>query len=320
MKQGFYLLCLAAGLCLSLVFPWTAWGMEAPGRGGEGWHYYEGDHSWRYEDSDGKFYTGWLEYDGEWYWFDSTGRMQEGGFADLDGQRYYFFPNGHLVWNQYLDLKYYDEKGQNQEDKNIRVIGDQKPDQEDRDLLTDALYQIPRGWLAQFVQDGWEMMFYKKKAYFEAPDTNLGIYYVYHSTDTRYKKVKFTRVEDVLAAFGQYVGYVSGCLDEESQWMEAWWEDFSALQLVLEIPDYYAADGAFCFGKAFSGYLDSETRERMEKVSPRVCDMLEELLWSRESPGRQEEHRQKRQAEKRMRELEKEKLGQEEGFGPGYLK
>lgn len=65
----------------------------------------------------------------------------------------------------------------------------------DKDLITDYLYEVPRGWQKQFVEDGWEFLFYKKKQYFSAPSTSFGIYYVRYSTDRRYKKVKFaTRI------------------------------------------------------------------------------------------------------------------------------
>ena len=91
----------------------------------------------------------------------------------------------------------------------------------DKELITDYLYEVPRGWQKQFVEDGWEFLFYKKKQYFSAPSTSSGIYYVRYSTDRRYKKVKFCDADSVLQAFGEYVCYRAGCYRENSTMMQA---------------------------------------------------------------------------------------------------
>ncbi len=83
------------------------------------------------------------------------------------------------------------------------MIGTERPDSRDkRPFITDYLYEVPRGWQKQFVEDGWEFLFYKKKQYFSAPSTSSGIYYVRYSTDRRYKKVKFCDADSILQGFG----------------------------------------------------------------------------------------------------------------------
>ena len=193
--------------------------MDAPGSGGKNWSYGK-DHHWTYRDEDGTLHTGWLFYEGEWYWFDERGWLQTGGQRDIDGERYFFFSNGHMARNQYVELKFLGENGQEEKNHEIRVIGTERPDAEDKDLITDYLYEVPRGWLSQFVEDGWQFLFYKKKSYFEAPSTSSGIYYVHHDTDRRYKKAKFCDADAILQAFGEYAGYKAGCYREDSTMMQ----------------------------------------------------------------------------------------------------
>ena len=297
--------------------PSLSWAMEAPGGGDPGWEYRE-DHHWYFVEADGSCHTGWLFYDGEWYWFDAEGRMAEGGYAHADGVRYYFFANGHMAWNQYVDLSYFDGDGQPDPDHDVRVIGTESPTSEDRDLLTDALYEVPRSWFERFVKDGWQFMFYKKKSYFEAPSTDLGIYYVYHSVDTHYQKVKFTRVESALQGFGEYVGAVSGCYEEDSPWMEGLWADHHSVQTILELPGYYADDAQFYFGRLFAAYVSGEKKEELLQAAPNACEILEEILWSQADLKTQEAKRAEREAARVQRqELEREKA-EAEGYGPGY--
>ena len=175
----------------------------------QNWNYGK-DHHWTYQEADGSLHTGWLYDKGEWYWFDERGWLQTGGQRDIDGVRYFFFSNGHMAYNQYVDLKFLGENGQEEKEHAIRVIGTERPDSMDKDLITDYLYEVPRGWQKQFVEDGWEFLFYKKKQYFSAPSTSSGIYYVRYSTDRRYKKVKFCDADSVLQAFGEYVATEPG--------------------------------------------------------------------------------------------------------------
>ena len=60
---------------------------------------------------------------------------------------------------------------------NVRLIGEDSLSMEQKDMITDAAYYVPGKWMKRFVEDGWQVMFYTKKKYFEAPDTDMGIYY-----------------------------------------------------------------------------------------------------------------------------------------------
>lgn len=260
-----------------LLFFCPAFGMDAPGSGGKNWHYGK-DHHWTYREEDCSLHTGWLHDKGEWYWFDEHGWLQTGGQRDIDGVRYFFFSNGHMAHNQYVDLKFLGENGQEEKEHAIRVIGTERPDSRDKDLITDYLYEVPRGWQKQFVEDGWEFLFYKKKQYFSAPSTSSGIYYVRYSTDRRYKKVKFCDADSILQGFGEYVGYRAGCYRENSTMMQEYWKAGPVLQDILEIPDYYAENAAFCFGKLFSDYVSGEKTEELTRKFPEVCEELEKIL------------------------------------------
>ncbi len=127
------------------------------------------------------------------------------------------------------------------------------------------------------MEDGWEFLF-KKKQYFSAPSTSSGIYYVRYSTDRRYKKVKFCDADSVLQDFGEYVGYRAGCYRENSTMMQEYWKAGPVLQDILEIPDYYAENTAFCFGKLFSDYVSGEKTEELARKFPEVCEELEKIL------------------------------------------
>lgn len=294
-----------------------AYGMDAPGSGGRDWHYSQTDYHWYYQDSDKENHTGWLQYEGEWYWFDANGRMMDGGYRDIDGVRYFFFSNGHMAWNQYHGLQYLDDNGQEDDEHKIRVVGSESPDSEDRNLLTDYLYEVPRSWIKRFTDSGWELMFYKKKNYFSAPGGNGDIYYVYHDLDTHYKKAKFTDVDSVLQVFGEYVGYASGCYRKNSEWMDTLWNDFQALRNILEIPGYYSDDKQFYFGKIFAGYLDDQTREEMMRAAPETCEVLEEILHSEADEETRVRLKAKREAERKEAEEKAQRAAQSEGYGPG---
>lgn len=309
-----WLLILAAVMAVQTG---SAFAMEAPGNGGSDWYYSDKDHHWYYYDEDKNPHKGWLQYEGEWYWFDQYGWMADGGSLAVDGVPYYFFVNGHMAWNQYIGLKYYNGDGQQDEENNIRVVGSENPTSEDKDLITDYLYEVPRTWIAQFIKDGWQFMFYKKKNYFAAPSTNMGIYYVYHSIDTHYKKAKFTETDSVLEAFGEYVGYAAGCYKEDDSRMQELWNDYNALQNILEIPDYYANDAQFYFGKLFACYLDGETKDDMVRNAPEACEILEEILHLKDDEETRMRLKEKREADRKAAAEWAAQAAAEEGYGPG---
>ena len=136
-----------------LLFSCPAFGMDAPGNGGKNWNYGK-DHHWTYQEADGSLHTGWLYDKGEWYWFDERGWLQTGGQRDIDGVRYFFFSNGHMAYNQYVDLKFLGENGQEEKEHAIRVIGTERPDSMDKDLITDYLYEVPGGRNSLWKMDG----------------------------------------------------------------------------------------------------------------------------------------------------------------------
>lgn len=294
-----------------------AYAMEAPGDGEPGWYYEQKKHYWYYYNEDKARHTGWLKYNNEWYWFDSTGRMEDNGNAVIDGIPYYFFINGHMAWNQYVGMKFYNADGQHQQEHDVRIIGRMSPENVDRDLFSDYLYDIPRSWIARFIDEGWEFMFYKQKEYFAAPNTSQGIYYVHHSVDTHYKKLKFTDVEDVQQAFGEYVGYAAGCYEEGNSWMKVLWEEEPALKDILELPDYYANDDKFYFGRLFCAYLDSQDREKIILSSRKTCEVMEEILSCNDDEKTKERLKKKAEAEWEDAKRRAERILQEEGYGPG---
>ncbi len=314
-KQRIPLVALAVALAIFRPIPACA--MEAPGDGGPGWRYEQKTHHWYYYGDGQGRQSGWLNYHGEWYWFDGEGRMADGGNTVIDGVPYYFFINGHMAWNQYVGMKYYNAEGRHQEEHDVRVIGRTSPENADRDLFSDYLYQVPRSWIAHFIQDGWQFMFYKQKKYFAAPSTGQGVYYVYHSVDTHYKKVKFTDVDNVLQAFGEYVGSAAGCYREGDPWMDVLWEEQPAMENVLELPDYYEDDAKFYFGKVFATYLDYQGRKEMLRCSPKSCQVMEEILHSKDSREDRERFLEKARAEREAAARKEERMAQEEGFGPG---
>ena len=310
-KKNIVILALASLMGLAPVMQASA--MDAPGSGGRNWYYSDKNHHWYYYNEDRSVHTGWLLYEGEWYWFDSDGWMEASGYASIDGTRYYFFSNGQMAHNQYVGLKYMNQDGQEQEENNIRVIGRESPTSEDRDMITDALYEVPRGWFAEFEKDGWQMMFYKQKKYFAAPDTDMGIYYVYHSVDTRYKKVKFTDTDSLLQAFGTYVGYAAGLYEEENPTMQTLWAEQIALNNILNIPDYYSGDVEFYFGKLFAAYLDPVDREALERISPQVCGIMGDILHMKdEYPEVYQKQKEREEKERQERALKEAEIG-----GPG---
>lgn len=263
--------------------------MEAPGDGGSDWIYK--NYHWYYRDPDGSNHTGWLKYGGEWYWFSESGEMADGGSQIVDGVMYYFFINGHMARNQYLGLEFFGDDGQHQSSGDIRTIGNSEVTTEQKDLITDALYLVPRGWLERFVRDGWQIMFYTKKKYFAAPSTDLGIYYVYHSVDCEYEKVKTTKPEALLEAMCEYVGEEAGCYRENDERMAVLWNAYPVLRGVLEIPDYYASDSKFYFGKLVSAYLEGEKTAEIRRAAPEVCEVIEEILHQNDSEEEREFYR-----------------------------
>lgn len=317
-KSRLTVMALAGAMCLGKIF--SGYAMEAPGDGEPGWSYGQGNYRWCYFDKDQRPHTGWLNYNGEWYWFNEDGWMVSGGTTTVEGTSYYFFINGHMAWNQYVGMKFYGRDGQHQPEQDVRVVGKINPNSEDKDLFSDFMYLIPRSWIGRFVEDGWQLMFYKQKKYFSAPSTNLGIYYVRHSVDTRYKKVKFTDVDSVLQGFGEYVGYASGCYEEGDARMKILWEEQPAVASLLNIPDWYQQDEMFYFGKLFAAYLDGELREELLGASPKACQVMEEILHLEDDEATRQRLQDKARKEREQAVRRAQRLAEQEGYGPGAKK
>lgn len=62
-----------------------------------GWLNYNG--SWYYLGSDGARKTGWQSVDGAWYYLDSQGKIQTGWIKDSNGKYYYLNSNGAMAYN-----------------------------------------------------------------------------------------------------------------------------------------------------------------------------------------------------------------------------
>ena len=58
--------------------------------------------SWQYM-KNGKPVTGWLQDDEKWYWLDNNGLMFAGGFKQIGGKWYYFYPDGSMAVNTTID-------------------------------------------------------------------------------------------------------------------------------------------------------------------------------------------------------------------------
>lgn len=314
--------CMSLALVwIFLLFPAAPYmAMDAPGDQDPRWEYSQADHNWYFFESDRDApHTGWLDFHGERYWFDGQGRMASGGLRTIDGKQYYFFINGNMARNQFVGMDYYDGDGQKDDSHEVRKIGRESITAEQRDLFSDELYEVPRSWIARFVEEDWEFLCYTTRKYFAAPDTDRGIYYVYHSVDTYYKKVKFIDVESVRQAFGEYVGYSAGLYKRNHVWMERLWQDARVLKDLLELPDYYADDAQFYFGKLFDAYLDEETREEIRELAPESARVLETILHMHDDEETLQWHKQRllREQEEAERRKERESTW---NYGPGAAK
>lgn len=250
-----------------------------------GWCYNDEEEKWHYYKEDGTAQRGWYqETDGSWYWFSIKGEMAASGYKTISGKRYYFFDNGQMAANQYVGLFYMDESGQRNKEFDITIDGKKTSSSlssEVRDVFTEATKNIPRDWIKKFIDQGWEIIYYPGKRYFSAPMTESGIYYVCHKLDTNYKKIKICLPEDLTAAFGEYIGYASGCYGSSSQDATDLLMSRVSVEDFVDIPDYFSDDMMFYFGKLVSAYVESSsTREEMEEEAPQVTEILKRILYA----------------------------------------
>ena len=229
-------------------------------------------------DRDGQLHYGWLRHQGNWYYFTTLGNLVEGGYRNIDNTNYFFYNTGELAAGTYLGLHYLDENGLHDEEHDVRLIGHGEVTIYDRDMISDSLYYVPSRWVQKFVKDGWELMFYTSRTYLEAPDTDLGVYYMKYKLDTTYKKLKFTDGEELVRGFGEYIGYALGLYDENNVQMNTMWQDAVLIGDLAEIPDYYDSDPGFYFGILCELFWDPETTGDLEEAAPETYAILKELI------------------------------------------
>lgn len=251
-----------------------------------GWRYYEDEDKWYYFKEDGSVQKGWFQdQDGSWYWLGVRGEMMKSGYRNINGVRYYFYEDGKMAANQYAGTYYMNEYGQHNGDYDMVIEGKIKEsalNTEAREAITKALKDIPPEWIRRFVDQGWEFLYYPERSYFEAPDSGGSIYYVYHKLDTSYRKIKFCKPEALTQAFGEYIGYMSDCYDDDSLAMRDLFMCQANVDEFINLPDYYADDSKFYFGKLVEAYLDPEKNVEMEAASPEACQILKDILYSKD--------------------------------------
>ena len=254
-----------------------------------GWIYNDEEDVWHYGEPSGALKHGWHQAGGVWYWFNSKGEMFSGGNRMIDAHKYYFYENGQLAANQYVGLMYYDENGVRDRRYDITINGDRKPDVDEKERITKAMAEIPREWIRKFNESGWELMYYTDKNYYSAPMTDQGIYYIYYRTDTYYKKLKFTKPEQLPMAFGEYVAWATGNDADENQFMADYSRYLMESSLAQGLPSYFDGDSAMLFGNLFANYCDPDIRADMQRISPEFLDMIETILGVDRSGRRPEE-------------------------------
>lgn len=268
-----FLLGLAAGVFLTFsAVPSAAWAQENQNQRETGWHYDEDREKWYYYTEEGNLQTGWFQdSSGSWYWFNSRGEMVCGGYQVIDGQRYYFLENGQMAAGQYAGLSYMNLSGQPDSSRDMTVEGRgnaKAVNAETRKEITKALQDIPREWILHFLNHGWEFVYYPDKEYFSAPQSDGEIYYVRYKLDDSCRKIKFCDPEALTQAFGEYIGYASGCYEPDSQFMEDLLKDSQSWKETADIPEYFVNDAQFTLGRLISLYLtDPEARETFDTKS-----------------------------------------------------
>lgn len=243
-----------------------------------GWAYSEDEDCWYYMNQDGTRKTGWLSAGGAWYWFDSKGKMFHGGYRMVSEHKYYFFKNGQMAADQYVGLFYFGSDGLRDRRYDMVLQGKRRPSAEEKEAITEAMANIPRQWMKKFVESGWKFMYYTDKDYFSAPETDQGVYYVYHKTDTHYKKIKFTNPQSLAMAFGEYAAYMTGNDGEPNGFMADLQQYLTDSNMIQPLPSYFDDKISMWFGLLFQGYCDEHVRYDIRKTSPSLNDYMKKTL------------------------------------------
>lgn len=247
-----------------------------------GWIHDEDEDRWYYYHENGVRGKGWLFYDGAWYWLTSKGMMLCDGTKAVSGNKYYFFDNGQMAQNQYVGLNYYGDDGLRNSKFDIVVEGKRKATKEEKDRITEALKYVPREWIQHFVEHGWKIMYYTDKSFFAAPDTEAGVYYVYHKLDTDYKKLKFINPDSLTKAFGEYIGYASGCYKDSSEFPADFYMLKHTVNLLDELPGYFDDDIMAQFGSVFETFINPEMTPYFKEEAGELYDLIDEVIYKRE--------------------------------------
>ena len=146
---------------------------------------------------------------------------------------------------------------------------------------------MPREWIRDFVEQGWELMYYTDKSYFSAPDTEDGVYYVRHKLDTHYKKLKFTSPGALTRAFGEYVGYRLGLYDQEGDSpVAAMAAECENVSTYTPLPSYFDDKEEAQFGLVFETFIDPENQDEFMRDAPELYAALEKLIYPSGRPSR----------------------------------
>ncbi|MFR4578542.1 MAG: hypothetical protein ACLT76_01755 [Clostridium fessum] len=127
-----------------------------------GWIYEEETDQWYHANEDGALTTGWYQAGNAWYWFDSKCVMFSGGNRMVNGHKYYFFDNGQMAADQYVELNYYDANGLRDRTHDVRLMGKRRPSDSEKEQITKELAGVPREWIKRFAESGWELMYYRQ--------------------------------------------------------------------------------------------------------------------------------------------------------------
>ena len=241
-----------------------------------GWIYEEETDQWYHANEDGALTTGWYQAGNAWYWFDSKCVMFSGGNRMVNGHKYYFFDNGQMAADQYVELNYYDANGLRDRTHDVRLMGKRRPSDSEKEQITKELAGVPREWMKRFAESGWELMYYTDKAYFSAPKTEQGIYFVNYDTDVHYKKIKFSKPQGLAMAFGEFAA--SELSDEETSRALTDFERYLAGSgLVQPLPSYFDDKPEMQFGSFFAACCDKDVRADIRKNSSELYKYVVKL-------------------------------------------
>lgn len=243
-----------------------------------GWAYDDDTEQWYYLNDNGTRKTGWYETGGVWYWFDSKGIMYHSGMRMVSGHKYYFFENGQMAANKYVGTYYYGADGLRDRKYDMVIQGKRKPTEEEKNAITKAMENIPGEWIDKCLKSGWEFMYYTDKDYYSAPKTDQGIYYICHKTDTNYKKIKFTKPESLIIAFGEYIAGITGNDKDENLFMADFQHYLMDTSLVQPLPNYFDNKSSMWFGALFECYCDPEIFYDIKEKNSALANFTEQVL------------------------------------------